>query len=61
MPIDPTRILSILQELEQTREDELKDFDRELLVAIKRTLEDHKRQVDRMLLRLSFIDEQTLN
>ena len=61
MPIDPTRILSILSELEQTSPDALKEMDRELLLSIKQTLQDHKRKVDRSLLRLSFVDEQRLN
>ena len=61
MAIDPTRILSILQELEQSPHDELKNMDRELLLSIKQMLQDHKQLVDKMLLHLSFLDEQRLN
>jgi len=59
--MDPARIVSILGELKQTPNDELKELDRELLLSIRQTLQDHKREVDKMLLRLSFIDEQQLN
>lgn len=61
MPIDPTRILSILTELEQTSPDALKEMDRELLLSIKKTLQEHRREIDKMLLRLSFVDQQQLN
>lgn len=61
VPTDPTRILSIIRELEQTSPDTLKDMDRELLLSIKRTLEKHKRDVDKVLLRLALLDEQQLN
>ncbi|MBY0559335.1 hypothetical protein [Hyphomicrobium sp.] len=61
MPIDPTRILSILSELEQTSPDALKEMDRELLISIKSTIQEHKRKVDKVLLRLSFVDGQQLN
>lgn len=61
MPIDPTRILSILRELEQTSPDALKEMDRALLLSIKQTLREHRREVDKVLLRLSFVDEQQLN
>jgi len=61
MPIDPTRILSILSELEQTSLEALKEMDRELLISIKQTLRQHRREVDKVLLRMSFVDEQQLN
>lgn len=62
MPVDPTRILSIIRELEQTSPDALKEMDRELLLSLKHTLNAHKRQVDQLLLRLAFVvDEQPLN
>ncbi len=61
MPVDPTRILSIIREIEQTPHDALKEMDRELLLSIRRTLEEHRREVDKVLLRLSFVDEQQLN
>jgi BMFP domain-containing protein YqiC len=61
MPIDPARIISIIRELEETSPGALKEMDRELLLSIKRTLQEHKREVDKMLLRLAFADEQQLN
>ena len=61
MPIDPARVLSIIRELEQTSPDALKEMDRELLLSIKQTLKDHRREVDEALLRLAFVDEQQLN
>ncbi len=61
MPIDPARILSIIREIEQTSPEALKEMDRELLLSIKRTLQEHRREVDKALLRLSFADEQQLN
>lgn len=42
MPIDPTRLFSILTELEQTSADALKEMDRELLLSIKPTLQEHR-------------------
>lgn len=61
LPVDPTRILSVIRELEQTSPDALKEMDRELLLSIKKILQDHKREIDKMLLRLEFIDGQQLN
>ncbi len=61
MPIDPARILAIVHELELTSADDLKEMDRELLLSIRRTVEELKRDVDKILLRLSFLDEQKLN
>ncbi|MFA5955062.1 hypothetical protein [Hyphomicrobium sp.] len=61
MPIDQTRIFAIIREIEQTPHDELKDMDRELLLSIRQTLQEHKREVDKVLLRLAFVDEQQLN
>lgn len=61
MPVDPTHILSIIRELEQTPHDALKEMDRELLLSIRQTLQEHKREVDKVLLRLAFVDEQQLN
>ena len=62
MPVDPTRILAIIREIEQTPQDALKEMDRELLLSIKQTLAAHKREVDKVLLLLNFVDdEQKLN
>lgn len=61
MPIDASRILAILRELDQTSPDALKEMDRELLLSIKQTLQQHRREVDKMFLRLAFLDEQQLN
>ncbi len=61
MPADPTRILSLLKEIKQTPIYALEGLDRELLIKVRATLREHKREVDRMLLRLSFLDEQRLN
>ena len=56
MPTDPTRILSIIRELAQASPEALKEMDRELLISIKCTLQMHKRDIDKMLLRLAFLD-----
>ncbi len=61
MPIDPTRIFAIIREIEQTPHDELREMDRELLLSIRQTLQEHKREVDKVLLRLAFVDGQQLN
>jgi hypothetical protein len=62
VPVDPTRILAIIREIEQTPQDALKEMDRELLLSIKQTLAAHRREVDKVLLRLNFVnDEQKLN
>ncbi len=34
---------------------------RGLLLSIRRTLEEHRREVDKVFLRLAFVDEQQLN
>jgi len=41
--------------------DALKTFDREMLMRIRQELIAHKREVDKAVLRLSFVDEQQLN
>lgn len=61
MPSDPTRVLAIIYELDQSSPDALKEMDRELLFSIRKTLQEHKREVDKLLLRLAFVDEQRLN
>lgn len=61
MPSDPRRILEIIYELERSSPDALKEMDRELLSSIRKTLLDHRREVDKVLLRLSFVDGQKLN
>ena len=61
MPVDPTRVLSIVRELEQTSPQALKKMDRELLHSIKRTLQKHKWDIDRAFLRLAFVDDQQLD
>ncbi len=61
MSVDPTRIISIIREIEQTPNDELKEMDRELLLSVRQTLQEHKREVDKVLLRLAFVEEQQLN
>lgn len=61
MPVDPSRLLSFIREIDQTPHDALKEFDRELLIAIRRELVAHKREVDKVVLRLSFVDEQQLS
>lgn len=61
MPTDPIRLLKFCQEIQETPHDKLRELDRETLLGIKASLQDLKRQVDRTLLRLSFVDEQQLN
>lgn len=61
MPSDPTRVLAIIDELEQSSPDALKETDRELLFSIRKMLLDHRRAIDKVLLRLSFVDEEKLN
>lgn len=61
MPSDPRRILEIIYELGQSSPDALKEMDRDLLLSIRKTLLDHRREIDKVLLRLSFVDEQKLN
>ena len=61
MPTDPLRLLKFCQEIEETPHDRLREMDRETLLGIKASLQDVKRQLERTLLRLSFVDEQLLN
>jgi hypothetical protein len=46
MPLDPTRIISIIRELEQTSPEALQKMDRELLLSIRQTLREHQREVE---------------
>lgn len=61
MPADPIRLLKFCQEIEETPHDKLREMDRETLLGLKASLLELKRQVDRTLLRLSFVDDQQLN
>jgi hypothetical protein len=61
MPADPVRLLQFCQEVAEVPNDRLREMDRETLLGIRKALMDLKRQVDRTLLRLSFIEEQQLN
>jgi hypothetical protein len=61
MPADPIRLLKFCQEIEVTPHDRLREMDRETLLGVRASLLELKRQVDRTLLRLSFVDEQQLN
>lgn len=61
MPADPTRLLKFCQEIEVTPHNMLREMDREMLLGVRASLQDLKRQVDRTLLRLSFVEEQRLN
>ena len=61
MPTDPIRLLQFCQEIAETPHDKLRELDRETLVGVRASLLELRRQVDRALLRLSFVDEQQLN
>ena len=62
MPVDPSRLLSFIREIDQTPHDALKTFERKILMRIfRQELVAHKREVDKAVLRLSFVDEQQLN
>jgi hypothetical protein len=61
MPADPIRLLKFCQEIEEIPHDKLRELDRETLTGVRASLLELKRQVDRTLLRLSFVDEQQLN
>jgi hypothetical protein len=61
MPADPVRLLQLCQEIDTTPHDRLREIDRETLQGIRASLLELKRQVDRTLLRLSFVEEQQLN
>jgi len=52
------RLLAIIEE---TPHDDLRKLDRETLLATQKLLKALKKQVDRTLLRLAFVDEQQLN
>ena len=61
MPADPIRLLKFCQKIEETPHDKLREMDRETLLGVRASLLELERQVDRTLLRLSFVDEQQLN
>jgi hypothetical protein len=58
MPVDPLRLLAIIDE---TPHEGLRALDRETLLATRKVLGALKQEVDRTLLRLAFVDEQQLN
>jgi|KBSMisStandDraft_5_1062788.scaffolds.fasta_scaffold585386_2 hypothetical protein len=58
MPVDPLRLLAIIDE---TPHEGLRTLDRETLLATQKVLKALKKEVDRTLLRLAFVDEQQLN
>jgi hypothetical protein len=61
MPVDPLRLLAICRDIEETLHEGLRSLDRETVLATQKVLKALKREVDRTLLRLSFVDEQQLN
>jgi hypothetical protein len=61
MPTHPITLLNLCRAIEQTPDDGLKEIDREMLLKTRKALKALKRDVDRTLLRLSFLDEQSLN
>jgi hypothetical protein len=61
MPVDPSRLLPFIREIDQTPHDAPKTFDREMLMRIRQELVAHKREVEKAVLRLSFVDEQQLH
>ena len=48
MPIDPSRVLSIIREFEEASPDALKEMDRKLLPSIRQTLQEHRRELDKV-------------
>ncbi len=61
MPADPHRILAFILEIDQTPHDRLMEMDRELLIEIRSKLLQHKREVDRAVLRLALVLERQLS
>lgn len=61
MPADPICLLKFCQETDETPRDKLRELDRDTLLGVRTSLLELRREVDRTLLRLSFVDEQRLN
>jgi len=61
MPTNAVRILKLCEELDAASLDDLRKMDRGALLAAQAVLKALKRDVDRTLLRLSFLDAQSLN
>jgi hypothetical protein len=61
MPDNPLTLLNLCRAIEQTPADNLKEIDRETLLKTQKALKALKRDVDRTLLKLSFLDAQSLN
>lgn len=61
MPTNPLTLLNVCRAIEQTSADSLKEIDRETLLKTQKALKALKRDVDRTLLKLSFLDAQSLN
>jgi hypothetical protein len=61
MPVDPLRLLALCREIDETPYDDLLTLDREGLIVLLKELKALKKEVDRTLLRLAFVDEQQLN
>lgn len=60
MPTNPITLLNICGALEETA-DELKHFDRELLLQLRQCLQSLRTDVEQTLQRLSFLDEDSVN
>ena len=61
MPDNPLTLLNLCRAIERTPADNLKEIDRETLLKTQKALKALKRDVDRTLLKLSFLDAQSLN
>ena len=61
MPTNPIRLLQICEDPNAASHNDLRKLDRELLPPTQHELRKLKRDVERTLLRLSFLDEQSLN
>ena len=61
MPNDLVRILSIIRQIEKTPADALKSMDAELLMSVRQMLQQHRRDVDEVIERLSFLEQRPNN
>jgi hypothetical protein len=57
MPISSERVLVLCEEIDEQPVDRLREMDREILLNVRSSLSDLAARVDRMILRLAFLDE----
>lgn len=61
MAVDAVRLLTLCREIESTPHDMLRELNREDLLILSRELKALRQEIDKVLFRIAFVDEQQLN